>query len=81
MAMLNNQMVFDMFLASEPTPKEQALEYYAGALLGDVPEKHKIYSNRQGSPAMVRNCCSILNPSTSIYIHLHPSGWYYPLIN
>ena len=28
--------------------KEQALEYYAGALLGNVPEKHKIYSNRSG---------------------------------
>lgn len=25
---------------------EQALEYYAGALMGDVPEKEKIYSNR-----------------------------------
>ncbi|CAE8640948.1 unnamed protein product, partial [Polarella glacialis] len=25
---------------------EQALEFYAGALLGDVPEKYKIYSNR-----------------------------------
>lgn len=24
----------------------QALEYYAGALMGDAPEKHKIYSNR-----------------------------------
>ena len=51
MAMLNNQMVFDMFLASEPTPKEQALEYYAGALLGDVLEKHKIYSKPPGQPS------------------------------
>jgi len=25
---------------------EQALEYYSGALVGDAPEKHKIYSNR-----------------------------------
>mmetsp|Transcript_56860 Transcript_56860/g.124365 ORF Transcript_56860/g.124365 Transcript_56860/m.124365 type:complete len:1071 (+) Transcript_56860:202-3414(+) len=33
-------------IAFQKKEYEQALEYYAGALLGDVPEKHKIYSNR-----------------------------------
>ncbi|CAJ1398752.1 unnamed protein product [Effrenium voratum] len=33
-------------LAFQRKEYDQALEYYAGALLGDVPEKHKIYSNR-----------------------------------
>lgn len=33
-------------LAFKNKEYEQALEYYAGALLGDAPEKHKIYSNR-----------------------------------
>lgn len=33
-------------LAFQKKEYEQALEYYAGALLGDVPEKYKIYSNR-----------------------------------
>ena len=33
-------------MAFQKREYEQALEYYAGALLGDVPEKHKIYSNR-----------------------------------
>ena len=46
-----NHMFFPRFW--HRTPKEQALEYYAGALLGDVPEKHKIYSNRQGPGAMM----------------------------
>lgn len=33
-------------MAFQKREYEQALEYYAGALLGDVPEKYKIYSNR-----------------------------------
>ncbi|CAL1174098.1 unnamed protein product [Cladocopium goreaui] len=33
-------------MAFQKREYEQALEYYAGALLGDVLEKHKIYSNR-----------------------------------
>eukprot|EP00931_Biecheleriopsis_adriatica_P084550 TRINITY_DN5843_c0_g1_i1.p1 TRINITY_DN5843_c0_g1~~TRINITY_DN5843_c0_g1_i1.p1 ORF type:complete len:1099 (-),score=230.09 TRINITY_DN5843_c0_g1_i1:243-3326(-) len=33
-------------IAFQKKEYEQALEYYAGALLGDVPEKFKIYSNR-----------------------------------
>jgi len=33
-------------IAFQKKEYEQALEYYAGALVGDVPEKHKIYSNR-----------------------------------
>lgn len=33
-------------LAFQKKEYEQALEYYAGALVGGAPEKHKIYSNR-----------------------------------
>jgi len=33
-------------IAFQKKEYEQALEYYAGALVGDAPEKHKIYSNR-----------------------------------
>mmetsp|Transcript_136991 Transcript_136991/g.355848 ORF Transcript_136991/g.355848 Transcript_136991/m.355848 type:complete len:1062 (-) Transcript_136991:29-3214(-) len=33
-------------MAFQKREYEQALEYYSGALLGDAPEKYKIYSNR-----------------------------------
>merc|ERR1719282_1065162 len=33
-------------IAFQKREYEQALEYYAGALLGDAPDKHILYSNR-----------------------------------